>query len=363
MKQKYQYMLIYGFLAVLVAGAIGLWMNPKESISKSERRKLATMPELTVKNILEDDYTEDLESYLLDHFPFRDSFRQLKAFFSYHVLQQKANNEIYVVGDYVGKLEYPLSENSVVRATEKMKTLQETYFSENKVYYSIIPDKNYFLAKQNGYPAMDYKKLEMLMQENLTTMSYIDIFDTLSIEDYYQTDTHWRQECLQETVTKVAEQMDIKQYLSWEYERKKIEDFYGVYHGQSALALPAETISYLTNDVIEQASVWNLEKNETKPIYAEDTQSLDKYDLYLHGAQALQVITSPMAKTDKRLIVFRDSFGSSFVPLLLEAYQEVVLIDMRYISSTLLGDYVDFADADILFLYNTLLLNSSAMLK
>lgn len=363
MKQRHQYILIYGFLAMLVAGAIGLCLNPKESISKSERRKLAVMPEFSVENMLKEDYTEDLESYLLDHFPLRDSFRRIKAFFSYHVLRQKANNEIYVVDDYVGKLEYPLSENSVVRATEKMKALQEVYFPENKVYYSIIPDKNYFLAKQNGYPAMDYEKLEMLMQENLTTMSYIDIIDTLSIEDYYQTDTHWRQEYLQDTVTKVAEQMGVEQYLSWEYETKKVEEFYGVYYGQSALALPAETIVYLNNEVIEQASVWNLEKNETKPIYAEDTQSLDKYDLYLHGAQALQVITSPMAKTDKRLIVFRDSFGSSFVPLLLEAYQEVVLIDTRYISSTLLGDYVDFADADVLFLYNTLLLNNSAMLK
>ena len=363
MKQKHRYIVIYGFLAMLVAGAIGLCLNPKETISKSERRKLAVMPELTVKNIVEEDYTEDLESYLLDHFPLRDSFRRIKAFFSYHILQQKANNDIYVVGDYVGKLEYPLSENSVIKATEKMKSMQETYFPNATVYYSIIPDKNYFLAAQNGYPSMDYEKLEQLMQDNLTTMSYIDIFDTLSIEDFYQTDTHWRQEKLQETVTKMAEQMSVAQYLSWEYEKKTLDEFYGVYYGQSALALPAETITYLTSDVIEQASVWNLEQNETKPIYAEDTQSLDKYDLYLHGAQALQVITSPLAKSDKRLVVFRDSFGSSLIPLLLEAYQEVVLVDTRYLSSTLLGDYVDFTDADVLFLYNTLLLNNSAMLK
>ena len=363
MKQKYRYIVIYGFLAMLVIGAIGLWLNPKETISKSERRKLTELPIFTVKNFIEESYTEDLESYLLDHFPLRDSLRRIKAFFSYHVLQQKANNEIYVVGDYVGKLEYPLSENSIVKATEKMKALQQRFFPNASVYYSIIPDKNYFLAEQNGYPSMDYEKMEQIMMDNLTTMSYIDIFDSLSIEDYYQTDTHWKQECLQETVLELAQKMKIEQYLSWEYKAKKLDDFYGVYYGQSALALPAETITYLTNDVIEQAAVWNLEKNETKPIYDEETQSLDKYNLYLHGAQALQIITSPMAKTDRRLVVFRDSFGSSLIPLLLEVYQEVVLIDTRYISSTLLGDYVDFSEADVLFLYNTLLLNNSAMLK
>ena len=27
-------------------------------------------------------------------------------------------------------------------------------------------------------------------------MQYIDIFPLLSIEDYYNTDTHWRQDCI-----------------------------------------------------------------------------------------------------------------------------------------------------------------------
>ena len=65
------------------------------------------------------------------------------------------------------------------------------------------------------------------------------------------------------------------------------------------------------------------------------------------------------------MIIFRDSFTSSLAPLLLEAYQEIILVDTRYISSTLLGEYVDFEEPDtqILFLYNTLLLNNSSMLK
>ena len=79
----------------------------------------------------------------------------------------------------------------------------------------------------------------------------------------------------------------------------------------------------------------------------------------------MQVIKSPLAGTQKRLIIFRDSFTSSLAPLLLEAYQEIILVDTRYISSTLLGEYVDFEkpDTQILFLYNTLLLNNSSMLK
>ena len=78
-------------------------------------------------------------------------------------------------------------------------------------------------------------------------------------------------------------------------------------------------------------------------------------------------VENPEAKTDARLILFRDSFGSSLAPLLLEAYREVILIDTRYIKPELLADYVDFEtnmeNTQILFLYNTLLLNNSSMLR
>ena len=37
-------------------------------------------------------------------------------------------------------------------------------------------------------------------------------------------------------------------------------------------------------------------------------------------------------KTGRELVVFRDSFASSFVPLLVEGYDKITLIDTRYIS-------------------------------
>ncbi len=75
------------------------------------------------------------------------------------------------------------------------------------------------------------------------------------------------------------------------------------------------------------------------------------------------MIMSPDAVTDRRLIIFRDSYTSSLVPLLLGAYREITLVDLRYIDSARIGEYVDFAGADILFLYNTVIVNHAEMLK
>ena len=128
-----------------------------------------------------------------------------------------------------------------------------------------------------------------------------------------------------------------------------------------------DTLYYLTDKTIEAASVWNLEKNRTEDIYQQSILNeegvVDKYDIFMGGAASVQIITSPKAQTGRKLIIFRDSFTSSLAPLLSEVYHEIILIDTRYIASSLLGEYVDFSNADVLFLYNTILLNHASMLK
>ena len=63
-------------------------------------------------------------------------------------------------------------------------------------------------------------------------------------------------------------------------------------------------------------------------------------------------------------MIFRDSFGSSLVPLLTPYYAKISVIDLRYVSSEILGDYVEFdGEGDVLFAFSTILLNSGRVLR
>ena len=53
----------------------------------------------------------------------------------------------------------------------------------------------------------------------------------------------------------------------------------------------------------------------------------------------------------------------SLIPLLVKDYATVTVVDTRYIASDLLGQYLQFDEQDVLFLYSTLILNSSNSLK
>ena len=91
--------------------------------------------------------------------------------------------------------------------------------------------------------------------------------------------------------------------------------------------------------------------------------SRDLYDVFLSGSRSLLTIENPGAATDRELIVFRDSFGSSMIPLLIADYKTVTVVDIRYVSSNFLDQLVDFHGQDVLFLYSTSVLNNSSTLK
>ena len=362
------YIVTVSFLVFFLGGALLCLLHTPQEYSASERRKLKQFPKITWETVLNTKAMSEFESYTLDQFPFRDAFRTVKAITHYYVFGQKDNNDVYLAGDSVSKLEYPLRPNLITSAGKKFETLYNSHFKDTgaNVYAAVIPDKNYFLAAQNGYPSIDYKELLKLFRESTPDFKHIDLFDTLTIDQYYRTDTHWRQECLSGVVDVLAEGMNIADRLNWDYVENTAEiPFYGVYYGQAALPMAPDTLTYLTNPILDGCTVYNYETGKTTGIYdMEKLTSDDPYEVFLSGAAALLTIENPACTDGRELVVFRDSFGSSIVPLLAGAYSKITLVDIRYVDSNYLPNLVDLSTADdVLFLYSAMVLNQSNMLK
>jgi len=353
------------FLLVLVGLFLLNLISPPQAISFSERRKLQQFPAFSFAKLVNRKWFKEFERYSLDQFFGREQLRQLKAVTVFHLFRQKDNNGIYFLNGHLFKMEYPLREQSVIKAAQKFNNIAQTYLQGMNVFYAIIPDKNYFAAAPNGYPALDYRRLVELMQQNIEKMQYIDLFSCLSLSDYYRTDLHWRQECLQPVVAQLAHSIGLPPTVAEvEYTTVVKYPFYGAYFGQAALPLAPEELIYLTNAAIEDAVVYYYDNKEYGKVYAaEKFGQIDSYDLFLSGAVALLTIENPQAHTDRELIIFRDSYGSSLAPLLLAGYRKITLVDLRYLAANKLGEFIEFKNQDVLFLYNTLILNHSEMLS
>lgn len=340
-------------------------LKADESTSVSERRPLAQLPEVSKDAVMSGEFMSDFESYTLDQFPLRDSFRTLKSATAFYVLRQKDNNDIFIRDGYAAKLEYPMDTASVDRAAERFHFVYEQFLKDSgsAVYISVIPDKSYFTAKEYGYPSLDYGEFVSELRSNTEFARYIDIFDTLELSDYYRTDSHWRQEEITSAARRLADGMGVP--LSAEYTKVKVDaDFYGVYFGQSALPLPPDEMYYLDSEYLHECTVFDQETDSYVPVYdTEKATGKDPYEMFLAGPKSLLTIDNPAATTDKELICFRDSFGSSIAPILAEGYRKITLVDIRYISPAILGKFISFEGQDVLFLYSTSVLNNSITIK
>lgn len=340
---------------IFIFSLLGIVMQD-EVVSISERRKLKTFPDFEINS----EYINRLDKYFLDHFPFRDTFRSIKANFNYKVLHTLDNNGIYLHDDYIFKKEYPTNYDSIANFINIIGKLQKNLSSDNHVYMMIIPDKNYYLHDKD-FLQIDY---DYLYQEvSKLNIQEIDIRKIMTLNDYYMTDTHWRQDKISKVVDKMHDVMGFN-YISEAYQEKVYNQFYGVYYGEAALKRKPEKLIYLTSPSIENAKVWYLENKDLTKVYNTlNLESLDGYEVFLDGASSYIEITNDNSLTNKELVIFRDSFASSITPLLINSYKKITLIDNRYIKSNVYLDYIDFSNQDVIFMYSTLIVNNSVTLK
>lgn len=356
-------------LLVLAGIAVFSVILPDKEISKKERRHYQMMPELSVQSVLDGSYMAKLEDYLKDQIAGREAFRTARAELETGIFRKTDTDGYYRLEDDIFQTETAFSEKNVVRAAEKFSVIAETYFPQAESYVAVIPDKNHYVPVELGYPVLDYKRIENIMQEHMPHTAYISLEERLDLQDYYRTDLHWRQESIGDVADLLLDAMveeDGRKTPEMEKNSVKLAstDFLGGYAGASAFCVEPEKLCYVVNESIDQATVYDYEKQKAVEVYAWEKleEGTDFYDFFLWGARALLTIENPEAEGS--LILFRDSFGSSIAPLLMKAYGKITLVDLRYVSMDYAAQLLEDMDYDdVLFLYSGSMLNRSNSMR
>lgn len=147
-------------LTSMIFFGMSLWCmgKPQDEFSPSERRHLAEIPKFTADEVLSGRFMRQFEEYAADQFPMREEFRRLNSVFQFYVLGKKEVNNIYVSKGYAEKLMLKADRKAAEKWLNRILYICDTYAGENRVYLSFIPDKNYFLSRETGYPYLDYQE-------------------------------------------------------------------------------------------------------------------------------------------------------------------------------------------------------------
>ena len=276
------------------------------------------------------------------------------------------DSKVYEENGYLAEKSELLNERMLEKSGKHFTFLYETYLKPQGIqpYFAIIPDKNYYLKQADGLED-DFDQMVDKLNQQCPFMQYKDIRHLLALEDYYRTDSHWKQDCLVDVAGYLCESMGNP--VQAEYETRKLDHLLeGSYYDEIESEVEPDEVCYLTNEMLKACTVSKFEGMDWEDAYVYDmekAQSENPYDMFLGGAVPVITITNPKVDNGRNLILFRDSFGCSIAPLFAAGYEKVTLVDIRYIQSGMVGDYVDFTDADVLFLYSTLLLNNSSGMK
>ncbi len=332
---------------------------PDKDISESERRHLASLPKLSANSLLDGVYMQNIEKYLSDQFPIREGFRGVTSV-SELAFGRLDVNGIYSHKGYLASLDYEYEYSAVEKTADKLNYAADKF--GGNYYAAVIPQKDYYI-NDGVHPVLDYNKLNETFF-SISKASEIDISPCLVLEDYYHSDSHWRQEKLPSHAQKIVTEMGYSAP-DIEYTENTISGFNGVYAGQSAVWLDSEDMVYLTWDGSDSVKV-SAVGGECNALYMVDKAetSIDMYDVFLGGAIPLIFLENENAVNDATIIVFRDSFGSSMIPLLSPYFKNIVAVDFRYVTLDnavrICSDYK--ADA-VLSMLSTGVIKNGEMLK
>ncbi len=271
-------------------------------------------------------------------------------------------------GQNIGEdTEYYVYEDSIVKAEERLNTDMADYAislftrvndemlsDSNDVYFALVPDKEKYINDNKVY----YDEFYEYFKNGLPFATMIDVFDTIQFSDYYRTDPHIRQDKLLALADKVSTAMGNDRLSNFDINFVDT-DFSGSYVKYVDYSVLPDEFYYLSNEAVDF-----LKTKEGVEIYDfGKLESDEPYEFFLSGNQSVVTIHNENAKSERRLVVFRDSFFSNLAPIISTQYSEVVLVDLRFVMSEYVDELVSFENADVLFAYSTLLLNNSMSMK
>lgn len=359
------------FIAFVVGiSAAGLLQKDRE-FSPNENRYLAEAPEFSWEDVLDGRFQEKLEEYLRDQIWGRDQWITVKT------AVQKAAGNTDIGGAYVGKDGYDFEkivpedvddsqvQRNIVAVQDYFDVASDT-ISNDRLSFLLVPTsglvmedklpKNARLFDQSAY----IEQVQNAMQD----YNFVDVREELCAQSdayiYYRTDHHWTTEGAYIAYEKWCETTGMTAASKESLEQNVVaEDFRGSLYSKILNVDSAYDSIWIYTPAGESMDAVNackvtVDEKESGVIY--DVTKLaekDKYAFFFGGNYGqVHIEGSPQQETGRNLLVVKDSFANSFVPLILNQYDNIYMVDLRYYNGDMESYLSEHDITDVLVLYN-----------
>ena len=304
------------------------------------------MPEITLESVLDGSTSKELQTYIQDQFPFRSQFVNSKTAIDV-VMGKNLINGVYICGDTLVQ-QFGLYNNSLLLSnTKKVNAISEKV--DIPVKLLIIPSQVYTseeLLPENHLDSNQDELIELISGQ-LKNVEFIDVRESLRNSDsnpFYRTDHHLT---LDGTSILYNEILSANNQENREYNFDIVaKNFKGSLSSKSgAFWIDGDNIQKYTSTTATNIEVKIVEGDNVitfNSVYNDARLAeKDKYTYYLDGNHALVEINTNQPEKENILVV-ADSYGHALAPFLVDDYNKITVVDLRYYKmpvSELAKDY------------------------
>ena len=335
------------FFILLFLFPVLTFVLPQQTFSELENRVLEVFPKLNIQSVIDRSFMNGFESYVSDHFVGRDMWVSAKGDAEYARGRRENNGVFLCQNALIEHLDSPdmdITEKNIEGILAFQKDAGKT------PYVMLIPSASEIQKQKLPRFAQTWDQKAYIdgVYEKLSETRTVDAYSALSEhsgEDiYYRTDHHWTMQGALLGYQSLMKAMGLP--LKTPALIEVSDSFYGTLYSKAGYrrVLPDKMDAVkLSDGLVESVSVYNGKETAryASPYFSENLQKKDKYTYYLGENQPLVTIKTT-AGTGRKLLVFKDSYAHCFAPLLLSQFDEIALVDLRYVN----GGYRSLVDAD-----------------
>lgn len=311
------------FCLLLVTMPLLFLVLPKQEYSEEERRVLHAAPVFSMDN-----WSDDTEGYLSDHLPFRKILTGIHA---------KARNSLglCILSDVWRLPSGRLVEAPLVRNDERMlanvQKMADFAAQEGLPFFLLpVPAAGSMSKEMPFFPYPDAALLTLLSKQEGGTV--LDVSEALREENtafYYATDPHWNGQGVYRAYRQIAPALGFVPLEESAFSVTESSGFYGTCYTRAALwELPADTLTLWDSGARVQVTLDGMQAQNSL-FYPEHLSGGDQYPVFLDGNHGLTQIENIDAPDAPNLLILKDSFANSLVPLLVPHYHIITLVDLR----------------------------------
>lgn len=321
-----------------------LFFGEKQEFSQNENRYLTTKIEFTFDKLLDGTFIKNVEEYLTDQFPFRNTFLSVHTSIE-RLLGKKDINDVYISKkDYLlEKYDKPINNDKIINTINKFNKLNNINFNIMLVPTSIEINKD--LLPLNAIT--NSQRDEMKYIYNKIEMNYIDIYDEMKKRNsdyqmFYRLDHHWTSYAAYYAYVMFTKQNNLEFQKLYKYDILEVtDDFNGTLYSKSNYyKFPPDKIHKFKLGEENLIVDYVVSNRKTTSLYEDKYLSTkDKYSYFLDNNHPLIKITNKDLNNNNEIIVIKDSFANTFIPFLTKHYEKIHVIDPRFYKTSI-SDYI-----------------------